>query len=120
YHKARILLHQRFSIPVACLSLGLIAFPLGIQSKSTKRSFGLIACLFFFFLYYLLLTAGYSFGKSGVYPPVIGMWVPNLVMAGIGLYFLRQTGKERSLKLYLLAQRVQQLLTRFRRGKRTP
>jgi len=120
YYKAKIVLHRRFSIPVACLALGLLAFPLGIQSKSTKRSFGLIACLFFFFLYYLLLTAGYSFGESGAYPAVIGMWVPNFVIAGIGLYFLRQTGKERSLKLYLFAQRVQQLLTRFRRGKRTP
>ena len=120
YYKAKIVLHRRFSIPVACLVLGLLAFPLGIQPKSTKRSFGLVLCLFFFFLYYLLLTVGYSFGESGAYPPVIGMWVPNLVMAGIGLYFLRQTGRERSLKLYLLAQRVQQILTRFRRGKRTP
>jgi len=119
YHKARILLHRRFSIPVACLSLGLLAFPLGIQSKSTKRSFGLILCLFFFFLYYVLLTAGYSFGKTGVYPPSIGMWLPNIVMTAIGLYFLRQSGRERSLKLYLLAQRIQQLLTRFRRGKRS-
>ena len=120
YYKAKIVLHRRFSIPVACLALGLLAFPLGIQSKSTKRSFGLIACLFFFFFYYLLLTAGYSLGESGVYPPVIGMWLPNFVIAGIGLYFLRQTGQERSLKLYLLAQRIQQLLTRFRRGKRSP
>ena len=120
YYKAKIVLHRRFSIPVACLALGLLAFPLGIQSKSTKRSFGLIACLFFFFLYYLLLTAGYSFGESGAYPAVIGMWLPNFVIAGIGLYFLRQTGRERSLKLYLLAQRIQQLLTRFRRGKRPP
>jgi len=111
YYKAKIVLHRRFSIPVACLALGLLAFPLGIQSKSAKRSFGLIACLFFFFLYYLLLTAGYSLGESGVYPPVIGMWFPNFVIAGIGLYFLRQTGQERSLKLYLLAQRIQQLLT---------
>ena len=120
YHKARILLQRRFSIPVACLALGLLAFPLGIQSKTTKRSFGLILCLFFFFMYYLLLTAGYSFGKSGALSPVIGMWLPNFVMTGIGLYFLMQTGKERSLKLYLLAQRIQQLLTRFRRGKRSP
>ena len=120
YYKAKIVLHRRFSIPVACLALGLLAFPLGIQSKSTKRSFGLIACLFFFFFYYLLLTAGYSLGESGVYPPVIGMWFPNFVIAGIGLYFLRQTVQERSLKLYLLAQRIQQLLTRFRRGKRSP
>ncbi|MGD9301544.1 MAG: LPS export ABC transporter permease LptF [Desulfobacterales bacterium] len=118
YFKAKIVLHRRFAIPVACLTLGLLAFPLGLQSKSTKRSFGLILCLFFFLLYYLLLTIGYSFGKSGVYPPAIGMWVPNFVMACIGLYFLRQTGKERSLKLYLLAQRFQQLFTRFRRTDR--
>ncbi|MGB5746036.1 MAG: LPS export ABC transporter permease LptF [Desulfobacterales bacterium] len=119
YYKAKISLHRRFSIPVACLALGLLAFPLGIQSKSTQRSFGLIVCLFFFFLYYLLLTAGYSLGKNGAYPPVIGMWLPNFVMACIGLYFLRQTGKERPLKLYLFAQRLQNFLSRFRRGKRT-
>jgi len=119
YFKAKIVLHRRFSIPVACLALGLLAFPLGIQSKSTRRSFGLILCLFFFLLYYLLLTVGYSFGKSGVYPPAIGMWVPNFVMVCIGLYFLRQTGKERSLKLYLFAQRIQLLFARFRRNKHT-
>jgi len=117
YHKARILLHRRFSIPVACLALGLLAFALGVQSQSAKRSFGLITCLFFFFLYYVLLTAGYSFGKSGVYPPAIGMWLPNFVMIGIGLYFLIQTGREKSLKVYLLAQRIQQFLARFRRDK---
>jgi len=119
YYKAKIVLHRRFSIPVACLALSLLAFPLGIQSKSATRSFGLIACLFFFFLYYLLLTAGYSLGESGVYPPAIGMWLPNFVMAGIGWYFLRQTGKERSLKLYLLAQRLLQLLARLGRQRRS-
>ena len=121
YYKAKIVLHRRFSIPVACLTLGLIAFPLGIQSRPTKRSFGLILCLFFFLLYYLLLTAGYALGESGVYPPMIGMWVPNFVMAGIGFYFLLQTGKERSLKIDLFVQRIhQQLFSRFRRFKRTP
>jgi lipopolysaccharide export system permease protein len=117
YFKAKIVLHRRFSIPVACLALGLLAFPLGVQSQSTKRSFGLITCLFFFFLYYVLLTAGYSFGKSGVYPPAIGMWLPNFAMTGIGLYFLIQTGREKSLKVYLLAQRIQRFLARFRRDK---
>jgi len=117
YYKAQIVLHRRFAIPVACLTLGLLAFPLGIQSKSTKRSFGLVTCLFFFFLYYLLLTAGYSFGKSGVYPPVVGMWLPNLVMAGIGIFFLIQTGREKSLKLDLIAQHMQKMLARFQRDK---
>lgn len=118
YNKAKITMHRRYSIPAACLALGLLAFPLGIQSKTTPRSFGLILCLFFFFVYYLLLTAGYSFGKSGAYPPVVGMWLPNFVMTGIGLFFLFQTARDRSLKLDLLAKRIQLILDRFRRVKR--
>ena len=118
YNKAKITMHRRYSIPAACRALGLLAFPLGIQSKTTPRSFGLILCLFFFFVYYLLLTAGYSFGKGGAYPPVIGMWLPNFVMAGIGLFFLFQTARDRSLKLDLLAKRIQLILDRFRRVKR--
>jgi len=120
FQKAKMELHRRYSIPAACLALGLLAFPLGIQSKTAKRSFGLILGLFFFFTYYLLLTAGYSFGKSGLLPPEIGMWLPNFVMTGIGLFFLFQTGRDRSLKIDLLAQRIQLILSKFYRAKPTP
>jgi lipopolysaccharide export system permease protein len=116
YYKIKIVLHRRFSIPIACLTMGLLAFPLGIQSKTTKRSFGLILCLFFFLLYYLLLTAGYAFGEDGSYPPEVGMWLPNAVMGCIGLFFLIQTGRERSLKIELLARYIQRLFARFARN----
>ena len=118
YYKIKLALHQRFSIPVACITLALLAFPLGIQSKSTRRSFGIILGLFFFFLYYVLLTAGYSFGKIGALPPAVGMWIPNLVTASIGVFFLRQTGRERSLKLDRIASYLQQLALKFRAGRR--
>jgi len=117
YYKAQIVIHRRFSLPAACLALGLLAFPLGIQSKSGKRSSGLILCLFFFLLYYLLLTAGYSMGKKGIYPPAIGMWLPNLTMAGMGVYFLFQTTKERTLKIERLLQRIVKLFSRLRHFK---
>jgi lipopolysaccharide export system permease protein len=120
YYKARIVLHRRFSIPVACLTMGLLAFPLGIQSKTTKRSFGLILCLFFFLLYYLLLTAGYAFGEDGSYPPEIGMWVPNVVMGTLGIFFIIQTGRERSLKVELIAGYIQRFMARFTRTKAAP
>ena len=97
--------------------MGLLAFPLGIQSKTTKRSFGLILCLFFFLLYYLLLTAGYAFGEDGSYPPEIGMWVPNVVMGSIGIFFLIQTGRERSLKFEIVARHLQRIFARFTRPK---
>jgi lipopolysaccharide export system permease protein len=119
YYKIKFVLHRRFSIPVACLTMGLLAFPLGIQSKTTKRSFGLILCLLFFLLYYLLLTAGYAFGEDGTYPPEIGMWLPNVVMGSIGIFFLIQTARERSLKIEQIARLVQQFFTRFGRSKLT-
>ncbi len=108
YYDAQIILHRRFSIPVACLVLGFLAFPLGIQSRTTRRSFGLILCLFFFLLYYLLLTAGYAFGENGAYPPVIGMWLPNIATVSVGLYFLLQAARERT----LVVEKVVQLLVR--------
>ena len=120
HYKARIVLHRRFSIPIACITMGLLAFPLGIQSKTTKRSFGLILCLFFFLLYYLLLTAGYAFGEDGSYPPEIGMWLPNVVMGSLGIFFLVQTARERSLKIELIARHFQQFLARFTRSKAAP
>jgi lipopolysaccharide export system permease protein len=114
YYKAQIVMHRRFSIPVACLALGLLAFPLGIQSKSGKRSSGLILCLFFFLFYYVLLTAGYTMGKKGIYPPAIGMWLPNLTMASIGMYFLFQTTKERTLKIERILQHILKFFSRLR------
>jgi lipopolysaccharide export system permease protein len=119
YYKVKMVLHRRFSLPVACLAMGLIAFPLGIQSKNAKRSFGLVLCLFFFFLYYLLLTIGYGFGEDGTYPPEIGMWVPNFVLGSIGLFLLIQTGHERSVMIAFLVRRVRQIVALIVPSKRS-
>jgi len=86
YYSALIEFHKKFSISFACFALGFLAVPLGIQSESTRRSSGLGLGLILFLAYYLLLSAGWVFGEAGKYPPVIGMWVPNIVMGSIGLY----------------------------------
>lgn len=99
YYNALMELHKKFSIPIACFALGLLAVPLGIQSGSTKKSFGLVLGMIFFLIYYLLLTAGLVFGETGFCPPIIGMWFPNVVMGGLGLYLLVKTANERQLRI---------------------
>ncbi|NOX32541.1 MAG: LPS export ABC transporter permease LptF [Deltaproteobacteria bacterium] len=88
-------LHEKFSIPFACLALGVLAFPLGVQSTSLRRSSGFGLGIFFFLFYYCLLAAGWSIGEAGNYPPVLGMWLPNIIMGGIGIFFLVRNAKER-------------------------
>lgn len=99
YYRTLIEFHKKFSFPVACLALGILAVPLGIQSKSSKRSTGLGLGLIFFLIYYLMFSAGSVFGEAGDYPPAIGMWVPNIVMGGLGLFLLVQTANDRSVNI---------------------
>jgi lipopolysaccharide export system permease protein len=99
YYSALIEFHKKFSIPVACFALGILAVPLGIQSESAKRSTGLGLGIVFFLIYYLLLSAGSVFGEAGFYPPVIGMWVPNIVMGGLGLFLLVRAATDRPVKI---------------------
>jgi lipopolysaccharide export system permease protein len=99
YYSTLMELHKKFSIPIACFALGLLAVPLGIQSGSTKKSFGLVLGMILFLIYYLLLTAGLVLGETGACPPVVGMWVPNIMMGGLGLYLLFKTSNDRQLRI---------------------
>jgi hypothetical protein len=47
------------------------------------------------------------------------MWLPNLTMAGIGVYFLFQATKEKTLKVERLLQRIGLLFSRLRHFKHT-
>ncbi len=115
YFSMLLELHRRLSIPFACFALGLIAVPLGVQARSAKRSFGLVLGLLIFLFYYLLMSLGKVYGEAGAYPPQIGMWLPNVIIGGLGIYFLIRTANERSLKLDTVYQWLQHLLSRWTR-----
>ena len=119
YYNSLMELHKKFSIPIACFALGLLAVPLGIQSRSAKKSFGLVLGLISFLFYYLLLSAGLVFGETGACPPVIGMWGPNIVMGGLGLYLLVKTASERQLKIDPIANLIKGIQSRLDRYGRT-
>jgi lipopolysaccharide export system permease protein len=104
--EAKMVLHEKFSVPFACLFLGLLAFPLGVQSLVTGRSSGLGLGVCFLVIYYMFLAAGWSAGETGRFPPVLGMWIPNLVMAGAGIYLLKRNADENPVKMPVVAARA--------------
>ncbi len=99
YYLALLEFHKRFSVPFACFSLGILAIPLGIRAKSSKKSFGLALGLGFFLFYYLMLSAAMVFGEAGIYPPIIGLWVPNIVTAAIGIWLFNRTHQDRPVQI---------------------
>jgi lipopolysaccharide export system permease protein len=97
YYRTLMDYHKKFSIPLAGLVLGLLAVPLGFQSGGARKSYGVGLGLILFLLYYILLTAGWTYGKTGVVPPLVGMWAPNVIFASLGCFFLLRCASDRGL-----------------------
>lgn len=115
YYQALLEWHKKFSIPVACLALGILAVPLGVGAKFSRRSFGLGIGLTFFLFYYLLLSAGLVFGETGAYPAAVGMWIPNLVTGGLGIFLFIRAAADRPVRPGFVPYAIHRLKARFRR-----
>lgn len=113
YYRVLIEFHKKFSIPFACFVMGILAIPLGLQTKSAKRSTGLILGLVFFLVYYLLLSAGSVWSETGAYPPVVGMWVPNIAIGGLGVYLLFRAANEKPLPIEIAFPLLRRLGAKF-------
>ncbi len=118
YFNALMRYHKMFSIPFACLVLGFLAMPLGMQAKRASKSYGLGLGLVFFMLYYLLLSAGSVFGESGRLPPIAAVWMPNLVMAAVGVFLFVRMAQERPLRFDLPADLLERWSVAWRRLRR--
>ncbi len=95
--------------------MGLLAMPLGIQARHSKKAFGIGLGLLFFLLYYILLSVGTAFGENGNYPPVVGMWMPNVVLGGFGIYLLVLSAKEKKIRVNWVGRMVDGVMKRFGR-----
>ncbi len=97
YNEALVEYHTKFSIPAACLALGLLAIPLGVELKSSRKSAGLGMGLTVFVVYYVLMTAGRTFGEMGLIHPALGLWGTNVLFGAAGIVMLVRCAKEKPL-----------------------
>jgi LPS export ABC transporter permease LptF/LPS export ABC transporter permease LptG len=85
---ARVELHERFALPLACLVFALIAVPLGLSSRRRGKSPAVVITVALAFLYYLGLITSISVSQQGTLPVELAMWLPDIVFAVLGLLML--------------------------------
>jgi lipopolysaccharide export system permease protein len=93
--KARIYIAQRFSHPLACLVLALVAFPLGALNMGKSRLNNVAAGLVVIFLYYAATLAAEKAAHSGFAPPELSLLAVPVLFTGIAIYFTRCVRLER-------------------------
>ena len=105
--------HEKFALPFSCLVLGFIGLCLGIQTKAHGYSAGVAMALSVFLFYYILLSAVKSLGESGLVPPGLGIWFPNILLGVMGVHLFVNAYKERPLKLLdFLSSTMEKVRTR--------
>ncbi|HEX2163066.1 MAG TPA: LPS export ABC transporter permease LptF, partial [Thermoanaerobaculia bacterium] len=96
---ARVEIHKKFSIPVACLVFGLCALPLGFNNRRGGKASGFALSIAVILVYYILLNNGENAAQYGKMSPWLAMWLPNVVLAVGGVLLLLRRNRDKSLLL---------------------
>jgi lipopolysaccharide export system permease protein len=119
----RMELHQRISFGFVPLIFCLLGVSLTLLPRTSRanRSWGFMLCTAWLMVYYALLSLGKALGDKSILHPMLALWLPNLVVGGIGLHFLRHAQHELPLLLPGMIDRVVvqagDTLTKFRHRK---
>ena len=87
-HRLRVHLAFKYSIPLACLVLALMAAPLGDGMARLGSFAGLVVAIGLVFLYNGVRSWGLALGLAGVLPPGLAGWVQNIVFGAVGIWLL--------------------------------
>jgi lipopolysaccharide export system permease protein len=86
--------YRKYTQSCAVFIMFLIGAPLGAIIKKGGFGVPVIISIAFFIIYYVVTMIGEKWAKEGVTEVELGMWLGNLVLLPIGLFFLRQAKKD--------------------------
>jgi LPS export ABC transporter permease LptG/LPS export ABC transporter permease LptF len=82
-------LHKRFALPVAALVFTLVGFPLGVRPHRGGRAVALGLSFGIVVSYYVLYTTMEGYALRGRMPAGLAVWIPNAILAVVGVALLR-------------------------------
>jgi len=95
-NKYLVELHKKFSIPFACIVFVLIGMTLGISSRKKGLGMSISLSLIFFVIYWAFLIAGEEFADRGLIVPWLSMWLPNIVLGSLSIFFVHRLNNNKN------------------------
>ena len=87
--------HRKFSIPFSSFLFILIGTPLGIHVRKSGRFSGFSLSIALALSYYLIYILGETLGDKAVVSPALAVWIPNILLGGVGMALLFWEAKEK-------------------------
>lgn len=80
--------HLKFSIVFAASVLSFLGAPISILPVRGGKYYGLSTSLIIVFIYYIFLALGRALARNGIFSPIFGVWLPNIIGFIIGAFLI--------------------------------
>jgi lipopolysaccharide export system permease protein len=87
-------IQKKFALAAACFIFVLLGAPIALRFPRGGVGLTIGVSLVVFGIYYVGLIAGESLARRGMLPPVVSMWIANVVFGLIALILLARLGME--------------------------
>ncbi len=92
-HNQWMYIHQKFSIPFACLVFGVIGLALGATNRRDGKLASFVIGISVIFVYYVLLWLGQSLAKGHFLSPWLAVWTPNILLGAFGVFLFARRAR---------------------------
>ena len=81
-------IQSKFAVPASAALFALLAVPLGLRPHRGGTSIGFGLTIVVLVAYYILLSLTLTLGQGGRLPPVLAAWLPDVMLAALGVALL--------------------------------
>ena len=81
-------IHKRISFAFSPLVFVILGFGVSLVVRHREKSVNFGVAIIIAGIYYLLMLLGETLTDSQFVPPMLGMWIPNIVVSTIGIYLI--------------------------------
>jgi lipopolysaccharide export LptBFGC system permease protein LptF len=83
-----VALQRKFAFPLVTLVMTLIAVPFAVTTGKRGAMYGIGIGIVLALVYWTAISIFAAFGASGLMPPTLAAWAPNLLFGATAAYLL--------------------------------
>ena len=84
----RVQLHRKISFPLVTVVMTLIGIPFAFVVARRGALYGIAAAIVIAIVYWGCLAIFEALGSTGLLPPILASWAPNMLFGATGLYLM--------------------------------
>ena len=95
--KHQQVLHEKFSLSIACLLFFFIGAPLGAIIRKGGLGLPIVISVVFFVIYYIITITSQRIAIAGDIPVFLGVWLSSIILLPIGIFLTTKATTDSSI-----------------------